>query len=219
MSVNAGSNVVALVLATGLAFAAASASAIPMARADEEALSASETARFWHGETVVRTQALSRGEQHYVGGVTYTIVDARAEDVPALLTNVDALRRILPRTRAALKVGSADGDELVQVTQGTALLQATYTIRLHREATEVRFWMDPRMSHDISDAWGFLRATPLSDGRALVTYGVLLDMGPGLLRDMFELRVRDVALSVADRVRNFVLARNAANAAALRAAR
>ncbi len=201
----------ALVAAAGLVLASAAAGADRGG-----ALSKSEAERLWRGETVVRTQSLERGEQHYVGGVTYTIVDARAEDVPTLFADVDTLRRILPRTRAARDAGHAGGDALVQVTQGTALVQATYTLRLHRSEREVRFWMDPRHNHDISDAWGFLRAVPLGDGRALVTYGVLIDMGPGLLRDMFEDRVRDLALSVADRVRGYVLQRNAAG---LRAAR
>jgi hypothetical protein len=188
------------------------------ARADTVStpLSSAEMGRLWHGETVVRMQTLSRGAAHYVGGVTYTIVDASADALPALLSSVDTLKRILPRTRAAIRVGSADGDELVQVTQGTALLQGTYTIRMHRDARELRFWMDPHRSHDIADAWGFLRATPLDDGRALLTYGVLVDMGPGLLRDLFEVRVRDLALSVADRVRSFVVQRNAAGRSAAR---
>lgn len=198
-------------LALGLTLAS------PIAHADgADRLSKSEMQRLWRGETVIRTQSLEHGEEHYVGGVAYAIVDARADDVPVLLSNVDTLERILPRTRAARAVGSADGDALIQVTQGTALVQATYTMRLHRSAREVRFWMDPHKSHDISDAWGFLRASPLGDGRALVTYGVLIDMGPGLLRDLFEERVRDLALSVADRVRGFVLQRNAAGRSAAR---
>jgi hypothetical protein len=118
--------------------------------------------------------------------------------------------------RIARDAGHAGGDALVQATQGTALVQATYTLRLHLSGREVRFWMDPRRSHDISDAWGFLRAVPLGDGRTLVTYGVLIDMGPGLLREMFEERGRDLALSVADRVRGYVLQRNAAGRRAAR---
>ena len=179
-------------------------------------LSPAETARLWRGETVVRPQALARGAAHYVGGVTYTIVDAPADQLPVLLASADTLKRVLPRTRSAIRVGAADGDELIQVTQGTALLQGTYTIRMHRDPRELRFWMDRQRSHDIADAWGFLRVAPLADGRTLLTYGVLVDLGPGLLRDLFEVRVRDLALSVADRVRGFVLQRNAAGRSAAR---
>jgi len=175
-----------------------------------DGLSQSETERLWHGETVVRAQAVSQGDERYVGGVTYTVVDTSADDLTAMLGNVDTWRRILPKIRAARPVGSTEGDLLVELTHGTSILQATYTIRVHRNGHEVRFWMDRRRNHDIQDAWGFLRATPIASGRSLVTYGVLIDMGPGLLRDLFEGRVRDLALSVPDRVRGLVLERNAA---------
>lgn len=209
----------ALVLGGSLVLAAPCARAqTAQASADSaySPLSQAEMARLWKGETVVRTQTLARGAAHYVGGVTYTIVDAPADQLPALLSSTETLKRVLPRTRSALRVGAAESDELIQVTQGTPLLQGTYTIRMHRGPHELRFWMDRSRPHDIADAWGFLRATPLDDGRALLTYGVLVDLGPGLFRDLFEIRVRDLALSVADRVRGFVLQRNAAGRSAAR---
>ncbi len=188
--------------------------ASPVARA--EGLSKGETDRLFRGDTIARTQTLVRGGEHFVGGVTYTIVDAPADEVSALLGDVGTWKRILPRTRSARAVGTAGGDLLIELTQGTALMQATYTMRIHREGSEVRFWMDPTRSHDIEDAWGFLRASALPGGRAVVTYGVLIDLGPGLLRDMFEGRVRDLALSVPDRMRGLLLERNSAGQRAAR---
>jgi hypothetical protein len=67
--------------------------------------------------------------------------------------------------------------------------------------------MDPRRRHDIEDAWGFMRVEPFGDGRTLVTYGILVDIGPSLLRDLFEERVRALALSVPDRIRDLILER------------
>ena len=49
-----------------------------------------------------------------------------------------------------------------------------------------------------------------------MTYGILVDMGPGLLRDLFEDRVRELALSVPDRVRDVVFAHSAAGRRASR---
>jgi hypothetical protein len=93
-------------------------------------------------------------------------------------------------------------DALLEVTHATPLLQAAYTMRLHRRGREVRFWIDTTRPHDIEDAWGFLRVEPTADGRSLVTYGVLVDMGGGLLRDLFEERVRRAALSLPERLRD-----------------
>jgi hypothetical protein len=172
-------------------------------------LTARETQQLLRGETVVRTQLLRRGDRRYVGGVTYSVVDADADELAQLVADVDAWRSILPKTRYARRMGTAGNDALVELTQGSALVQATYTMRVRREGRVVRFWMDPGRRHDIEDAWGFVRAEPMADGRALVTYGVLIDMGPGLLRDLFEDTVRELALSVPDRVRGLVLERSA----------
>jgi hypothetical protein len=190
---------------SALLFAAVVASAAlsgPSARGD--GLSSAENSRLLRGETVVRFQSLARGAQHYVGGLAYAIVDAPVDDLAPLLDDVNAWKRILPKTRSARRIGAVGGDALVAMTHGTAFVEASYTMRVHREDNAMRFWMDRRRSHDIEDAWGFLRAEPTADGRTLITYGVLIDIGPGLFRDLFEDSVRRLALSVPDRVRGFV---------------
>jgi hypothetical protein len=175
------------------------------ARAD--GLSRWEADRLLRGDTVPREQQLQRGDRRYVGGVTYTILDARLDDLASLLDDVRSWRRFLPKTRDAQHVGSAGRDALVEITHGSALVKVAYTLRVHRDGNVVRFWMDPSRPHDIEDAWGFFRAEPMPDGRTLMTYGILIDMGEGLLRDMFEDRVRELALEVPDHVRNVVLQR------------
>jgi hypothetical protein len=102
-------------------------------------------------------------------------------------------------------VGTVGDDSLIEVTHGNAILQVTYTMRVHREARSARFRLEPRRRHDIEDVWGFLRAEPLADGRTILTYGVLVDMGPGLLRDLFENRVGATALTVPERMRGLLV--------------
>jgi hypothetical protein len=184
------------------------------ARAD--GLSQGEAERLLRGDTVARTQQMRRAEHRYVGGVTYTILDARIDDLASLLDDVRSWRRFLPKTRDARSVGSAGSDALVEVTHGSALVRVAYTLRVHREGNVVRFWMDPSRSHDIEDVWGFFRAEPMPDGRTLMTYGILIDMGTGLLRDMFEGRVQELALEIPDRVRDVVLERSARGSRASR---
>jgi hypothetical protein len=118
---------------------------------------------------------------------------------------VDVWKRILPKTRSARRVGTTGNDTLVEMTNGTAIVQATYTMRVRRDGPLVRFWMDPTCHHDIEDVWGFVRAEPMADGRTLVAYGILVDMGSGILGDLFEDRVRTLALSVPDQLRDLVV--------------
>jgi hypothetical protein len=179
------------------------------ARAD--GLSADEGERLAHGGTVTRTQELERGDRRYVGGVTYTVIDAPVEELAAVLDDIGGWRRFLPKTRSARTVGSAGGDSLVEVTHGSFLVQVTYTMRVQREGNVVRFWMDPFRPHDIEDAWGFFRAEPLDAGRTLVTYGILIDVGAGLVRDLFEDQVRELALTVPQRMRGLLLERKTAD--------
>jgi ribosome-associated toxin RatA of RatAB toxin-antitoxin module len=177
--------------------------------AHAEGLSAAETARLMRGEAVSRTQQIDRGRQHYVGGVTYEIVDAAPQDLSALVDDVASWRRFLPRTRDVQRVGEREGDSLVEMTHGSTLLEVAYTLRFHRDGNELRFWMDRTRRHDIDDAWGFLRAEPMADGRTLLTWGIMVDMGPGLLRDLFEPKVQALALAVPERVKDVVVERAA----------
>jgi hypothetical protein len=178
--------------------------------AHADGLSIVEADRLASGGLVTRTQELDRGDRRYVGGVTYAIVDGRPDDVAALVDDVQAWGRLFPMTRDTRYIGADAGGTIVEVTQGASLVHVTYTMRVRREGSVVRFWMDRSYPHDIEDVWGFLRTEPLEGPRQLVTFGILIDMGAGLLRDLFEPRVREVALTVPDRVRGLLLERKTA---------
>jgi hypothetical protein len=181
--------------------------AAPGARAD--GLSGEESSRLVRGDPVVRTQQLTRGSRRYVGGITYQVVDGTLDDLAAVLDDVRYWKRFLPKSRDARLVGTIDGDPLVRVVHGSAIIQVGYVLRVHREGRVMRFWMDESREHDIEDAWGFFRGEPMGDGRTLVTYGILVDMGDGLLRDLFETRMRQLALDVPVLVRDVILERQA----------
>lgn len=171
-------------------------------------LTLDETARLARRETVIREKTLERGERRWVGGITYTVVDASPAEITSILDNVDSLKRVLPRTKRARLVGTSSGDRLVELVQGNALMEAAYTIRVRRESREIRFWLDPSRPHGIDDAWGFFRYEPFIGGsgepRVLLTYGVMVDVGPGIVRNLFEERLRAALLSVPQLVRRQV---------------
>lgn len=193
-------------IALFLAFAALGASVEGRARAD--VLTRTESERLARGETVIREQTVSRGDRHYVGGITYTVLDVTASELSSLFDDVSAYRHVLPRTKRARHVGMDHGDRLIELVQGNALYEATYTIRVRRAGREMRFWLEPTRPHEIDDAWGFFRLSPFvgphGEERVLLTYGVLVDVGPGFVRELFEERVRAAMLSVPQLVRRYV---------------
>lgn len=185
-----------------VSFALAASIALALASSDANAdtLAPAELTRLDHGETIIREQTLDYRDRHYVGGVTYTVLAASAAEVAALFDDVSAYQKVLPKTKGARKVGTDGGDTLVELVQGNALYEATYTIRVRRSTRELRFWLEPTRPHEIDDAWGFFRMEPFvsanGEERVLLTYGVLVDVGPGIVRELFEERVRAAMLSV-----------------------
>jgi len=149
------------------------------ARAD--GLTKAEAQLLRAGTTVTRPETVIGAGRRYVGGITYTIVDAREGEVAALLDDVAGWRRFLPQTRNARKVGAANGDSLIEVTHGSALLQVTYTIRVHRDGSGVRFWLDPVRAHDIDLFEDRVRGAALTVPDRV--RGLLLERRAGEYRD------------------------------------
>ena len=188
--------------------------------AQADTLTPDETARLQRGETVIREHTWQPGrEARFIGGVTYTIVDASAAEVTAMFDDVEAYRRVLPSTKSARFVGRGEGkssgDLLVELVQGNALASAEYTIRVRPDAAErgarrreFRFWLEPNLKHEIDDAFGFFRVEPFAaengTERVLLTYAILVDIGAGIVRHFFEERVRAAFLSVPQLVRRYV---------------
>ncbi len=182
-------------------------------RAHADTLTADEHARLERRETVTRAQTFERGDHRYIGGITYTVMDATTAEVSAVIDDVESLRRVLPKTKRARVVGTAGGDQLLELSHGNALLEAEYTLRIRRTyPNEARFWLEPSLPHGIEDAWGFFRyegfIAPSGEPRVLFTYGVLVDVGPGLVRELFEERVRAALLQVPQLVRRQVAERS-----------
>jgi hypothetical protein len=184
------------------------------ARASVPDVSVADELRLAEGQTLSYPQTVTRRGRRYVGGVTYTVVAASVGELTALLSDASAYRQVLPYAREANVLGPDGADQRVEIVEGNAVVQATYTIRLRMDdgKRRVRFWLDHSRPHGIADAWGFFRVEPLAssaDGspRVLLTYGILVDLGPGLVRDFFESRIQAGLLAVPDRLRSYAVRR------------
>jgi hypothetical protein len=182
----------------------------PVAHADH--LNPAESARLGRGETVIREQTWEPSSSaHYVGGLTYTIVDASAPEMYGILEDVQSYRRLLPLTKRVKLVSvEPNGDRLVELVHGNALMEAEYTLRVRQYPArrEVRFWLETSRPHEIDDAFGYFRVESVESRtgtpKVLLTYAILVDVGPGIVRNMFEEKVRARLLSVPQLVRRYV---------------
>ncbi len=185
----------------------------PDARAD--GLTPDQSARLARGESLVFPQTWESNDgARYIGGVTYTIVDASASELAAIFEDVGAYRRLLPRTKQARRAGTDGTDFFIELLQGNSVFETQYTLRVRPIAAvagggrEFRFWLDRASPHGIEDAWGYFRCTPVASAtgaaRTLLTYAAVVDVGPGIVRELFEERLRGAMLSVPHLLRRYV---------------
>jgi carbon monoxide dehydrogenase subunit G len=192
-----------------VALAVIAASSLASAAGSE--LTEAEMADLDSGRMVSRPDDVERNGRRYIGGVSYIMIDAPTEQVLGVLDDVRTYRDILPRTRSVRWLGIArDGDTIIELEQGNAVAHGKYAVRIHRNRAErnppsaiIRFWLDPRFSHDIADASGFFHVEAVGE-KTRLTYLVMVDLGAGVFGQMFEGRIRRAALSTPLLVKKYV---------------
>lgn len=174
-------------------------------------LSMAQHQRLTSGGRVEQRVEIDRHGQHYVGGVAYTLVHAEPRQVFDVLNQVATLAQVLPRTRSARIIERSDNWVRVELEQGNSVVSTTFTVFFQLEPPEgrndphlVRFWLDPSQPHTIDDAWGFFRATRYDESRSLVSVGALVNLGPGIIRMLFEDRIQRSVLRMPNRIRDTV---------------
>lgn len=188
-----------------LAAAALSAGICPspaVARARESGLTADERARLLAGGTVDREVSTPQGSGF--GLVAYRLVRASPAEVLSVLEDAGQWPELLPRTKSARVLWRASDIQSVQLVQGNGLVEASYAVRVERQADGLRFWLDRGRPHDIDAVWGYFRASPFDAERTLLTMAVMLDLGGGLLQGLVEGRVRQAIVSTPARIQGFV---------------
>ena len=168
----------------------------PSARASTS-LSGDQQRALDTGELVVAPLEYARGDQHFVGGVSYFVASAPIERLSMVARDPARWRALLPNVESAELVSvSKAGVARVRVTHRLGFTRGGYTLvcAFQDHGRFGRFWLDLGADNALEDGWGFVRLTPLSDGRTLITYGLLFDLGPGLLHALFEGRIRRAAL-------------------------
>ena len=194
-----------------LAIGVSAASFVIAGRARAEPLTEDERARLDRGELVQRVVALELEQGRYVGGVSYVVIHAPQREVMRALTDVAAYRSIFPLAIDAREVGRRGADSVVTLRHRTKLGTADYACRIRRESGRlVRFWLDPAFPHDVEDLWGYFRVEPFGQGASLLTYAALMRLELGLVRFLFEDKIRDYALGTPRLVRLYVEGRGAA---------
>ena len=172
------------------------------------------------GGRVEQFVQLERAGQRYVGGISYALVRAEPSQVFEVLNQLSTLSQVLPSTRNTRIIDRSGNRVRVELEQGNSMVSTTFTVFFeleppdsHLDPRVVRFWLDPSKPHSVDDLWGFFRATRYDEQHSLVAVGALVDLGPGVIRMLFEERIQRSILRMPNRIRETVERNHGAGAA------
>jgi len=195
---------------TGWALLALAWLAIPArAVADEPSdaqFSREELARLGRGELVARPLTERGAIGVMVGGTSWQVIDASPEVVLQALLDTRHYQRRLPQVSEARLVRD-DGDaRTVFVKHRGLIVKPSYYIALQvdRDQRGLKFHVDESKPRSIARASGFYALRPYAGHRTLLVYGVMADLGDGLLTAIVRGSVHEWMLKVPLLVKRFV---------------
>lgn len=189
-------------VALGLAAAAVSAAGAA-AQSSSAPFTAAERRRLRAGELVKREVTRSEGPYHLVGGTSWQRVDAPLERVWQLVRDPRHYPRIIPSLTHVRVVGRDGSDRVIHMEHRQSLATAEYYARVHLDEADhrVRFELDRGRPHDVRAGRGFIALSPYH-GDTIVAWGVLADIGGGILQHVFGPTLNEWLLEVPRCVRN-----------------
>lgn len=170
-------------------------------------LSQQERALLERGALVQRRLTQRRGSLDLIGGTSYQVIDARPAVVWRALLDTARYPRMMPRVLEARVVGRVRDQRTVFMRQGAGPIEKAYYLRLNVDSVQqdITFVMDDTRPHDLKAAWGFYTVRPYGAGdRTLLVYGVMADIGGGMMVALVRDQVHDWLLKVPSTVKRFV---------------
>lgn len=174
------------------------------------AFSAHERIQLEAGELVSRPRSQRRGRLNLTGGTSFQVIDATPDVVWAALLDTSNYTHTMPRLLEARVVGSGPNTRTVFMRHGSSgLIERSYylNIKIDAQRRDVTFAIDPSRPHDVKAAWGFYTVRSYGDGerpRTLLAYGVMADVGGGILSSLVGPVVQEWMLRTPNLIKGFV---------------
>ena len=170
-------------------------------------LTRDESRRLEAGQLVVRPAQRDKGSLRLLGGTSYQVIDADPVIVWKALLDTARYPRMMPRVIEARLVRDAERERTVFMRQGAeGFVEKRYylKVKVDRERRDMTFVVDDRRPHDLDAAWGFYTVRAHPGGRTLLTYGVMADVGDGMLATLLGGSLQEWMLKAPWMVKRFV---------------
>ena len=151
-----------------------------------DAFSPDERRRLLAGELVRRDMTRTDGRARLFGGSSWQRVDAPIDRVWAVVRDPSRYTRLIPSLES-VEVVAQDGDaRVLRMHHAFGIGSADYFLRMtvDDEARAIRFALDTTRPHDVRAGRGFVSLSPHRGG-TIVAWGMLADVGGGMLQQVF----------------------------------
>ena len=183
------------------------------ARAQSGRFTAEERRRLVAGELVRRATTRTEHGSRYIGGTSWQRVRAPQSEVWSALLDIRQYPRLIPgvvearlvearlvEDRAVPDRAVADrgSDRVIFLRHRYSFIHAAYFAKMHIDegSHTVRFELDRSRPHDVEDGRGFITVAPYRGRESIVTWGVLADVGAGLITGVLAPLLHDWILRV-----------------------
>lgn len=189
-----------------IALLAASVVTPAPARAESSAaFTAEEAAQLAAGKLVKRPKHVRNGA-NLIGGTSWRVIDAPRETVWRALHDFGRYPEMMPQVVEARALPATGAERDVYVRNGHWPIFASYYLLLRddHDTFTITFRLDHDRPHSVNECWGFVRLVPYGSGRTLMAFGVLADLGHGILTAVGGPMFQDAVLSIPSTVKKFI---------------
>jgi carbon monoxide dehydrogenase subunit G len=189
----------------GLAAAAAGLGADP-ARAQTGAFTREEAEDLRAGELVVRREEQARGGKHFMGGTSFQVIDLPPDAVWRAMLDTSSYRHFLPQVATTRTVARNADRRVLHVVHEQGPVRAEYFVSVSFVARSrmAQLRVDTSRPGTIREGWGFFSVQPYGRTRTIVTWGLMADIGDGLVTGFVRPRVHEWMLRVPAELKRYV---------------
>ncbi len=157
------------------------------------------------GHLVVRATEEQRGPLHLIGGASWQVVDLPATTLWHALHDTGHLPDMLPKLDEARVIARNGSMRTVQFRHHYGPIHVAYALTMHYDESHrtIVFTLDNTRPSSLRAAWGFLAIKPYG-GRSLISFGIMADVGEGIISGLLRPQVHKWILRVPSTIKKFV---------------
>ena len=161
-------------------------------------LSKGEKKKLDAGKFVARRVTQRRGKLNMIGGTSWQQVNLTPEQAWKALRDIPRYPKMLPQVSSA-KVSAKRGKRrVVTISHKYGMVSVGYSLNMDYDdaGKTVVFQLDESRAHDIRAAWGFIKVSARPNGKSLLSYGVMLDIGSSIVTAALQSTIHEWVLKI-----------------------